>query len=320
MHAPRVCGAVVVIGTTLMGHGPQAQASDVSVGDGIVVVDLTAADCHMVLEAVDSAAAFAAIVSPALPAQYHAAVRLAAGGWAALRLVIPDGVSLRAVLTLLPPALLVFPQAGTPASEVIRVYRRIQDQTVGRARAAVKEIAGTTGETLEAARKELAARMSCAMLSAAIWERGAADHHHRRASSFASLTGAEPLTVTRGRLDANREVGGEWERFVVMAHPDGTISLRARTGFLCAEAGGGGTAICNRAEPRAWERWTVVKNPDGTLGLRANQGQFLSVSETGSVTVDRKGCNETGTKFLLECTDGAVYLKTAAGKYISAQP
>jgi hypothetical protein len=128
MRRPILSGVVAVV---LGGPVADARAVEVAVGDGIVVVDLTAEDAETVLRAADSAAAFAALVSPALPAEYQAAVRVAAGGWHLLRAAFKEPIPLRAVITLVPPAVLVGPQFGVPAADVIRTYTELRAKVTG---------------------------------------------------------------------------------------------------------------------------------------------------------------------------------------------
>jgi hypothetical protein len=114
--------------------GAEARAVEVAVGDGIVVIDLTKDESRKILEAVDSAAAFAELVSPALPGEYHAALRLAAGGWRMLRMVLAEPVPVRMVLTAVPPAVLVLPATGATAEEVIRTYSCLRENAAAHAR------------------------------------------------------------------------------------------------------------------------------------------------------------------------------------------
>ena len=134
---------------------------------------------------------------------------------------------------------------------------------------------------------------------------------------FENLTGApdqqylsdgltEEMIAQMGRLHP--------QRLTVLAHPDGTVSLRAHTGFLCAEGGGGGCAICNRPWAKEWEKWSVVKGRDGTVTLKSSGGSFLRADDGG---VSASG---DATQFTIEFVDGYVYLKTPSGKYVSAQP
>lgn len=143
--------SVLGISAALLAPPPPARAADVTTGDGIAVVDFTPAEVEQVLAAVDAAAAFAGRVSPALPAEYGAAVRLSAGGWKVLRAVAPKGVGVRVVLTAVPPAvLLLLPLLDDPpAADVVRAYDRLRAAPAG----AVRDLAGR----LDAARRELAA-------------------------------------------------------------------------------------------------------------------------------------------------------------------
>lgn len=136
----------------LLASSPPARAADVVTGDGIAVVDISAAEVGEVLAAVDAAAAFAARVGPLLPAEYGAAVGLAAGGWKVVRAVVPAGVGVRVVLTAVPPAVLVLPRwDDSPAADVIKRYDRL--------RAVPSEAVREAAARLDAARKELAAEL-----------------------------------------------------------------------------------------------------------------------------------------------------------------
>lgn len=108
--------------------GSEARAVDITTGDGIAVIDLSKDESKKVFEAVDSAAALAQLVSPVLPAEYQAAVRLAASGWQALRAAVPGGVPVRLVFTAIPPAVLVLPVMGLSAAEVVQTYMRIREK------------------------------------------------------------------------------------------------------------------------------------------------------------------------------------------------
>ncbi len=134
MRRPELFGVVVAAGV-VCGAGARARAVEVTTGDGIAVVDLTKDESRRVFEAVDSAAALAQLVSPALPGEYGAAVRLAAGGWQALRAALPEVVPVRLVLTAVPPAVLLLPAVGVTAAEVVQAYGRIREKAGGCAKA-----------------------------------------------------------------------------------------------------------------------------------------------------------------------------------------
>jgi hypothetical protein len=131
----------------VLGSAAGARAVEVTVGRGVAVVEVTPAEARRVFAAVDSAAAFADLVAPALPPEYAAAVKLAGVGWQVVRAVAPDGVPLRVVVTAVPPAVLVLPQAGLTAAEVVTAYERLA--------ARPRELA----DELHAAGKELTARL-----------------------------------------------------------------------------------------------------------------------------------------------------------------
>jgi hypothetical protein len=166
-------GAVVVAGLVLGSPGA-ARAAEVTVGDGIAVVELTADEGKEILGAVDSAAAFAGAVSPLLPPEYRVLVKVTAGGWAALRKAGGrDGLPLRVVLTAVPPAVLLLPRAGMTAEDVIALHARFREKAAGYARAALKDTVGAAADRLDAARRELAGHVSTALLLSELRDRGA---------------------------------------------------------------------------------------------------------------------------------------------------
>jgi hypothetical protein len=306
---------VVVAAAVVFGSASESRAADVTVGDGIVVVDLTADESKKVFEAVDSATAFAALVSGALPPEYAIAVKLAAGGWQTLRLIAPGAIPLRVVVTAVPPAILLVPLGGVTGAEVVQTYGRIREQVSAFPRTAIQDTLNATTDRLDAARRELNGFVSNSLLVSALQSRVPVDQVQRWVDRLPTPNwhprGARPAP---GRLEANRDRGGEWERLTVLAHPDGTVSFRSHTGFLCAECGGGECVACNRPWAREWEKWTVVKGGDGTVKLRSAGGHYLRADDRGVVS------STEGTKFTLEFADGYVYLKTPSGKYLSAQP
>jgi hypothetical protein len=234
--------------------------------------------------------------------------------------VVPDGVAVRVVVTAVPPAVMVLPPGGMTPAEVIQTYGRIYARAGGFAKDALRGAGHLTAEKLTACRRELAGRVSHTALAAAARTGLGRDQVNRWLDRMPSVgwpaRGPEPKV---GRLEADRTRADVWERFTVVAHPDGTVSFRSHTGFLCAEAGGGGAAACNRPWAKDWEKWAVVKNPDGTVGLRSSGGYFLRAAGN-AVAADRPAADADGTRFTLEFADGYVAIKTAAGKYLSAQP
>jgi hypothetical protein len=317
---PLTSGAALAIALVFFSSGPEAAAADITTGNSIVVVELSPDESKKIFEAVDSAAAFSAMVAPVLPPEYQLAVKGAAGGWAALRMVVPSTVPLRVVLTAIPPAIMVLPQLGMTAADVIRTYGEVRAHVASRASALCRNLAGAALQKFEQIKSEACGYVANCMLVTAIQERLPLDRMPRLPGW--GRTPSPPPEQVIGRLEANRDSRGDWERFSVIAHSDGTISFLGHTGFLCAECGGGREVICNRPAAKEWERWSIVKNRDGTIGLKSSGGQLLR-AETGDgfqVRADRPGCDDCGTKFALEFDNGGVYLKTVAGKYVSAQP
>jgi hypothetical protein len=319
---PLTSGAALAI-AFIFSPGPEASAAEITTGSGIVVVELNPDESKKIFEAVDSAAAFSAMVAPVLPPEYQLAVKGAAGGWAALRMVVPSTVPLRVVLTAVPPAIMVLPQLGMTAVDVIRTYGEVRAHVASRAGAMCRHLAGAALQKFEQIQSEACGYVANCMLVTGIQERLPLDRMPRWATRLPRWGHTPPLPDHAiGRLEANREARGNWERFSVVAHSDGTVSFLGHTGFLCAECGGGSEVVCNRPAAKEWERWSIVKNGDGTIGLKSSGGQLLRADSGGSfqVRADHPDCNDCGTKFALEFDDGGVYLKTTAGKYVSAQP
>jgi hypothetical protein len=61
-------------------------------------------------------------------------------------------------------------------------------------------------------------------------------------------------------LIANRGVDGQWEHYVLIHNPDGTVSLRSwANGLLVtAENGGGSPLIANRTAVGPWEEFDLI--------------------------------------------------------------
>ena len=118
----------VIVACIVTAFAADARAVEVTVGRGVAVVEVTPAEARRVFAAVDSAAAFADLVAPALPPEYAAAVKLAGVGWQVVRAVAPDGVLVRLVVTAVPPAVFVLPRAGMTAAEVAAAYERLTDR------------------------------------------------------------------------------------------------------------------------------------------------------------------------------------------------
>lgn len=135
-HAQVLGVAVILVGTA--GDG---RAVEKTVGDGIVVVDLSADDVGQLLRAVDGAAALADIASTGLPAEYQLIVRAASGGWRLARAVLPGPMPVRVVFTAVPPAMLLLPVRGTPATEVVRAYTEFRAKAGGMVAAPFREFA-----------------------------------------------------------------------------------------------------------------------------------------------------------------------------------
>ncbi|MBX9628216.1 MAG: hypothetical protein K2X82_30740 [Gemmataceae bacterium] len=152
MFRPVVFGFVLA---AAFGSAADARAVEVTVGRGVAVVEVTPAEARQLFEAVDSAAAFADLIAPALPPEYAAAVKLAGVGWQVVRAVAPDGVPLRVVITAVPPAVLVLPRTGLTAAEVVAAYERLAArprEVVDRLDAAGRELAGKLWDAIPADR------------------------------------------------------------------------------------------------------------------------------------------------------------------------
>ncbi len=320
---PLTSGMVLALAFACYGPG-EASAAEIATGNGIVVVELSPDESKTIIEAVDSAAAFSAMVAPVLPPEYQIAVKGAAGGWAALRMVVPSTVPLRVVLTAVPPAIMILPHLGMTAADVISKYGQVRAHVASRAAEMCRHMTAAAFAKYEQLKDEACGYMANCMFVSAVKERLPLDRIQGWASHLPrwSRSSAPPPDVSVGRLEANRDARGDWERFSVVAHSDGTVSFLGHTGFLCAESGGGGEVICNRPAAKEWERWTIVKNDDGSVALKSSAGKLLRAETSGTflVRADSPRCDNCGTKFALEFDNGGVYLKTSAGKYVSAQP
>lgn len=130
----------------------------------------------------------------------------------------------------------------------------------------------------------------------------------------------DPTLRLPGRIEANRTVAGEWETFALVSNPDGTISLLAHTGHLCAVEGGGYGVIFNRPSVGAWEKFRLVRHKDGTVSLRTENGHYLCAEDGGGgiVRANRTTVGAWET-FRMVYVSGGFALQCPNGRYVSAQ-
>jgi len=123
--------------------------------------------------------------------------------------------------------------------------------------------------------------------------------HHGPYLNAAYGGGAEGATengIPLGLLTARAEAAGADEQFMVEPlHGDefaGAIAIRAAHGqYVCAEGGGHGLVIANRAyeAPGPWETFAyeVVDDLIGLVALRAHDGAYLTAEADGSIAATR---------------------------------
>jgi hypothetical protein len=107
-----------------------------------------------------------------------------------------------------------------------------------------------------------------------------------------------------------------------------SVSLRGWTGWMAAEAGGGGAVNANRAGVGLWERFTLTDLNGGELvdgdriTLQASNGQYLVAEAGGGAEVNANrslaGTWETFTVGLLP--NNSLSLRVFNGQYLVAEP
>lgn len=78
---------------------------------------------------------------------------------------------------------------------------------------------------------------------------------------------------------ANRIAVGEWERWTLVQHGGGLISLRSSNGnYLVAETGGGRECNANRTQIGDWEKFRLEQLPSGKVALKTLvTGDYVSI-------------------------------------------
>jgi len=89
-----------------------------------------------------------------------------------------------------------------------------------------------------------------------------------------------------GRIICNRNAIGGWERFTVVAGPNGKIGLKGgRQGKFCADEGN--RIICNRNWVRSWEQFTVVPAGPERMALKGGRHGKFCADEGNTVKCNR---------------------------------
>lgn len=101
-----------------------------------------------------------------------------------------------------------------------------------------------------------------------------------------------------GRLDANRNAVGPWEKFQLLKNEDGSYSLCSHhKTYVVAEPNG--NVLANRISLGPWEKFTLISNDDGSISLKSHHNTFISITKKESLSAN---ANEIGVneKFSLE--------------------
>jgi hypothetical protein len=81
-----------------------------------------------------------------------------------------------------------------------------------------------------------------------------------------------------GAVYANRPFAGDWERWALEEHLDGTVSFRSFNGhYLVAKDGGGSFCLADRTAVGPWEKFRREYLPKGKVALRTSGGHYVSV-------------------------------------------
>lgn len=91
--------------------------------------------------------------------------------------------------------------------------------------------------------------------------------------------------------------------------------------FVCAEGGGGGIVVVNRAEARGWETFEMHRIDDDHITLRANNGQFVCAEGGGGtfVVANRGEAKEWERFGLFIDHNGLISLAANNGGFLCAE-
>ncbi|MFN3405651.1 MAG: glycoside hydrolase family 2 TIM barrel-domain containing protein [Cytophagaceae bacterium] len=100
-------------------------------------------------------------------------------------------------------------------------------------------------------------------------------------SRFVSVAADRLLRPTATSIGTN-------ERFELVRHADGTVSLRhiGYNAFVCSDLNRvDAELIANRTTVAGWEKFDLINNADGTISLRASHGSYVVAENGGGSTL-----------------------------------
>jgi hypothetical protein len=102
-----------------------------------------------------------------------------------------------------------------------------------------------------------------------------------------------------------------------------SVCLQTSMGtFVCAEGGGGGLVVVNRAEAKGWETFELNRVDADHVTLKASNGQYLCAEGGGGmfVVANRKEAKAWETFAIYIDNNGLVALAASNGKFLCAEP
>ena len=94
--------------------------------------------------------------------------------------------------------------------------------------------------------------------------------------------------------------------------------LKAISGYVSPQGGGGGSILANGPGLSAWEELGLIELAGGKVGIRTPNGQFMSTQPNGEVLANGNGAYDWEVFELLDQGNGLVALLAHTGKYVSA--
>jgi hypothetical protein len=143
-----------------------------------------------------------------------------------------------------------------------------------------------------------------------------------------------------GQMNANRRWMRSWEKFKLIKHKDGTISLRSAHGkYVVAERNG--KLNVNRRWMRSWEKFKLIYinkarrsvsvrhkrrrvrrskrvNRVRTVALKTTHGKYLVAEKNGQMNANRRWLRAWEKFKMIRHKDGTISLKSAHGKYVAS--